>query len=184
MQTTTRWLNISILLFSLNTALQAFAPIGDPGMYPYITPKKVNLKLSQIQIIDEEDILNYATELNFFDPQLLLAVAKIESDLRPRVTSLYKGIKYYGLMQMSYGTAKLVGFKGHPSDLMNWKTNVRLAARYLEILHNEHGTKSKAVAAYNAGTVYYCKQCKDKSKVVNQEYVDKVMETYLELQGT
>jgi soluble lytic murein transglycosylase-like protein len=120
--------------------------------------------------VTEQEIAAYARSQHFFDPKLVVAIARVESGYRYRVTSLYKGITYYGLMQMSYGTAHMMGFRGKPHELLNWRTNLRWSIRYLEALREEHVTTCRTVAAYNAGTVYM------RGKYfVNEGYVRKVM---------
>jgi len=175
---------LSFLVVTCLFSTKAEAPNGKPEVYfsAYYTPQVAYFKPRIIKkILTEEDILRYGEELGFFDPYLLVAIAKVESSLQPKATSSYKGTEYYGLMQMCYETALMLGFSGEPDELLHWKTNVRLAARYLDRLYNQHGSKKKAVAAYNAGTVYISK--KDNTKFVNQVYVDKVHTAYEETRG-
>ena len=60
-------------------------------------------------------------------PKLAHAVVMLESRYRPRVVS--KG--NFGLMQIRYGTARAMGYRGAPSGLLNADTNLRYGMRYL-----------------------------------------------------
>jgi len=128
--------------------------------------------------ITEQDIIRYADEINFADPKLVASIAKIESNYYPRAVNIYKGTAYYGLMQMSYDTARAVGFKGPPNDLFYWKVNVKYSIKYLEYLIREHKALRKVIASYNAGTVYYCRKKCPVGQFVNEDYVLLVMDTY------
>ena len=134
-------------------------------------------------ILSVSDVLRYAQALDFHDPKLLVAIATIESDLQPSVVSSGKGDHHYGLMQIGFRTAKGVGFRGKAQELYNWKTNMKYASKYLSVLLYEYNYhRASAVAAYNAGKVYICKSKCPKGEYVNQDYVDKVLKKYAELQ--
>ena len=132
-------------------------------------------------IISVGDVVRYADQLDFSDPKLIASIAMVESDVQPQAKSTYKGVTYYGLMQISYSTAKMVGFRGKPHDLMNWRTNIKWATKYLAQLKAEHGTLRKTIAAYNAGTVYYCQRKCPRGHLVNEDYVRKVLRAYEEI---
>jgi len=80
---------------------------------------------------------------------LLLAVARGESDFKPRARSHANA---YGLMQILWpGTANHLGIQ-RLSDLMEPCTNVDAGARYLkELLEHFDGNMHRALAAYNYG---------------------------------
>ena len=80
---------------------------------------------------------------------LLLAVARGESDFKPRARS---DANAYGLMQILWpGTAKHLGLN-RLSDLLEPCTNVEAGARYLkELLEHYRGNLHRALAAYNYG---------------------------------
>ena len=80
---------------------------------------------------------------------LLLAVARGESDFKPRARSHADA---YGLMQILWpGTANHLGIH-HLADLMKPCTNVDAGARYLkELLEHFGGNLHRALAAYNYG---------------------------------
>lgn len=80
----------------------------------------------------------------------------------------------WGLMQLLYTTAILVGFprEGHPWDLMdNVRENIRYGARWFRAKRETYGHDSPALAAYNAGSANYA----DSGTFQNQWYVDKVL---------
>jgi len=80
---------------------------------------------------------------------LLLAVARGESDFKPRARSHANA---YGLMQILWpGTARHLGLN-RLSDLLEPCTNVEAGARYLrELLDQYRGNLHRALAAYNYG---------------------------------
>jgi len=78
-------------------------------------------------------------------PELVAAVARTESDFRPRLRSLKDA---QGLMQLIPSTGKLMG----AANLMEPTENVRAGVRYLRYLHRQFGDDQRLVlAAYNAG---------------------------------
>ena len=132
-------------------------------------------------ILTEVDIYQYAKILNFSDPRLLVALAKVESSMKPYALQYGQGRAHYGLLQISYDTARGVGFRGKPEDLYNWKTNMKYSAKYLEWLSHRTRGKRELVASYNAGSVFYSKKKGQAGHLVNQGYVRKVMENYWSL---
>lgn len=62
---------------------------------------------------------------------------------------------YYGLMQILPATARTMGFRGQPSDLLDAETNLRYAVRYLRgawLLSD--GSEERAVMWYARGYYY------------------------------
>ena len=80
---------------------------------------------------------------------LLLAVARGESDFKPRARSKANA---YGLMQILWpDTAKHLGLD-QLSEVLDPCTNVDAGARYLkELQHRYHGNLYRTLAAYNYG---------------------------------
>jgi len=80
---------------------------------------------------------------------LLLAVARGESDFKPRARS---SANAYGLMQILWpGTAKHLGLE-QLSEVLDPCTNVDAGARYLkELKQRYHGNLYRTLAAYNYG---------------------------------
>ena len=66
---------------------------------------------------------------------------------------------YYGLMQILPATARSMGFKGQPRDLLDAETNLRYAVKYLRgawlISDGSHDT---AVKHYSRGYYYEAKR--------------------------
>ena len=66
---------------------------------------------------------------------------------------------YYGLMQILPGTARTMGFRGQPSDLLDAETNLRYGVRYLRgawLLSD--GSYDRAVMWYARGYYYEAKR--------------------------
>lgn len=116
------------------------------------------------------------------NPKLLLAIATIESSKNPRAINR----PHFGLLQIKYETAKMLGFRQKPQELLDWKTNLKLGSKYLNQKLAEYNSPKAAVAAYNAGAAYICKRglSLDDGKpctrgfYVNQGYVNRVMAVY------
>ncbi|MFD2739899.1 transglycosylase SLT domain-containing protein [Sulfitobacter aestuarii] len=66
---------------------------------------------------------------------------------------------YYGLLQILPATARSMGFRGKPSDLLNADTNLEYAVKYLRgawlLSDGDHGT---AVKWYSRGYYYEAKR--------------------------
>lgn len=56
-----------------------------------------------------------------------------------------------GLMQVTYRTARWLGFRGAPTNLYNPWVNIRYGTKYLAYLLKRYSTVSDALAAYNDG---------------------------------
>lgn len=123
-------------------------------------------------VISPCTILRQAKKLNSLDPKLVLAVAQVESTGNSNVMNKDQ----YGLMQIKLSTARMLGFKGRPKELLQWKTNLALGIKYLNEKLKKYGNVQAASAAYNAGTVYI-----KWARFVNQAYVDRVMSQYKKL---
>jgi soluble lytic murein transglycosylase-like protein len=66
---------------------------------------------------------------------------------------------YYGLMQILPATARTMGFRGQPNDLLDAETNLRYAVRYLRgawLLSD--GSHDRAVMWYARGYYYEAKR--------------------------
>ena len=66
---------------------------------------------------------------------------------------------YYGLMQILPATARTMGFRGQPADLLDAETNLRYAVRYLRgawLLSD--GSHDRAVTWYARGYYYEAKR--------------------------
>lgn len=92
----------------------ARVPAGQPGLYPGET--------AQMRALVNE----YATRHDI-PAALLHRVIQRESDYRADA----RNGPYYGLMQILPETARGMGFQGAPNDLLDARTNLEYAGRYL-----------------------------------------------------
>jgi len=105
---------------------------------------------------------------------LLLAICTTESHLKNVKVPHDGGSPSYGICQVKYETAKMLGFKGKPDDLMIPKINAKYAAKYIAYQKNRYGTKNWCIisSAYNAGS--YNESKKLPGHPMNMRYVKKV----------
>lgn len=83
------------------------------------------------------------------NPALAHAVVKVESRYQPRATG--KG-GYIGLMQLSYQTARGMGFRGSRQALYEPSANLQYGMRYLaEAVRKSGGDTCSAVSKYQGG---------------------------------
>lgn len=84
---------------------------------------------------------------------LLLAICTHESGLKNVYLHHDGGSPTYGICQIKYDTAKMVGFQGEAKDLMVPSINAQWAAAYLKFQKARYaGDWMKSTAAYNSGT--------------------------------
>lgn len=82
-------------------------------------------------------------------PALAHSVVMVESRYRPHATG--RG-GYVGLMQLSYRTARSMGFRGSRAGLYDPETNIRLGVHYLAVAYRQSGGKLCAtVSKYQGG---------------------------------
>lgn len=133
------------------------------------------------EVIKDCDLIRQAKKFGAINPQLVLAISQVESSNNSKVIGRQDPhVIHYGLMQLKLGTARMLGFRGHPKDLLQWKTNLKLGIDYLNEKLEKHNSVQAAAAAYNAGAPYICRKgkiCK-KGSFVNQGYVNSVMARY------
>jgi soluble lytic murein transglycosylase-like protein len=137
---------------------------------------------TKIMTIPDCTLIKEAKAQGAMNPKLLLALAKIESSKNPRALNK----PHYGLLQIKYDTAKMLGFRQKPQALLDWKVNLKVGSKYLNQKLVEYKSPKAAIAAYNAGAAYICKKGKslDDGKpcrrgfYVNQKYVDRVWAVY------
>lgn len=86
-------------------------------------------------------------------PDLLSAICYTESTYNTRAIHLDDGPggPSLGVCQIKHSTAKWLGFKGTPTQLMNPKTNILYAGKYLKYQLLKYKNPVKAVIAYNYG---------------------------------
>ena len=113
-----------------------------PALYPGETPAMRRL------------IVKYAA-IHDIPESLLHRVIQRESDYRAGA----RNGPYYGLMQILPQTARTMGFRGEPRDLLNAETNLKYAGKYLRgawLLSN--GDEATAVGWYARGYYYEAKR--------------------------
>jgi soluble lytic murein transglycosylase-like protein len=82
---------------------------------------------------------------------ILIAICSHESGLKNIVSQYDGGSPSYGVCQMKYETASMLGYLGTPQGLMNPRTNAKYAALYLKRQYERYNDWCRAIAAYNAG---------------------------------
>lgn len=89
---------------------------------------------------------------------LLLAICSHESGLNNVYVHHDGGSPTYGICQIKYETAKMVGFTGEAKELMDAEKNAKWAATYLKYQKSRYaGDWIKSTAAYNSGTYFESK---------------------------
>lgn len=105
--------------------------------------------------------------------ELLLAICMTESNLKNVFVPHDGGSPTYGICQVKYTTAQMIGYKGDAKGLMNPATNAKWAAEYLRFQKLRYESDwCKAVAAYNSGT--YSESTISPGYPKNLKYVKKV----------
>lgn len=99
-------------------------------------------------------IRRYANEYDV-PPALVHRVVQRESMYRPEA----RNGPYYGLMQILPQTARTMGHRGPPSDLLDPETNLKYAVKYLRgAWMVADGSFDKAVSWYARGYYYEAKR--------------------------
>jgi soluble lytic murein transglycosylase-like protein len=99
-------------------------------------------------------IERYAREYDIPE-SLLHRLIQRESGYNPKARSG----PYYGLMQILPQTARTMGFRGDPSDLLDADTNLRYAGKYLRgAWLVSRGNEERAVMWYARGYYYEAKR--------------------------
>ncbi|MBJ6373585.1 lytic transglycosylase domain-containing protein [Sedimentitalea sp. CAU 1593] len=142
----TRRRALALLMIGAATSACATRDIADaplePPLYPNETPELRRL------------INNYA-DLYEIPRPLVHRLAIRESTHRPHAVNR----PYYGLLQILPATARSMGFRGKPNDLLDPETNLKYAGRYLRgawlLADGSHDT---AVKHYSRGYYYEAKR--------------------------
>ena len=120
--------------------------------------------------VDLDAIFEAAGQRYNIPANLLKAVAKVESDFRPNVTSRSGAM---GIMQLMPGTARGLGV----TDAFDPEQNIMGGAKYLrQMLDQFDGDLNLALAAYNAGPNNVIKYGGIPPFTETQNYVKKVRE--------
>lgn len=96
----------------------------------------------------------FATASYFFSlpPKLLDAVCYVESKHSVSAYVKHDGnTPSYGICQIKLETARHMGFKGTPEELMKPNRNIYFAAKYLRYQLKKYNNVEQAVMAYNQG---------------------------------
>lgn len=93
-----------------------------------------------------------ATTAFSIPPGLLPAMCWVESNHRPRVINVVDGTSAsYGMCQIKLMTARHMGFRGSPLELLRPGVNAYYAAKYLKYNIDRCGSVHKGVEGYNRG---------------------------------
>lgn len=99
------------------------------------------------------EIILLAAKAAKVPPALLLAICVHESGLSNALVPQDGHSPTYGICQVKYETAQMIGYKGSASKLMVPSENAKWAALYLKYqLDRYEDSWVYAVAAYNAGS--------------------------------
>jgi len=99
-------------------------------------------------------IVKYAAEYDV-PVSLVHRVVQRESGYNPRA----RNGQYMGLMQIAPQTARTMGFRGQPTDLLDAETNLRYAVKYLRgAWMVSNGNQDRAVMWYARGYYYEAKR--------------------------
>ena|ERR1700688_1207151 len=85
--------------------------------------------------------------------ELLLAICNQETNLTNIVVYHDGSSPSYGICQVKYSTASMLGYKGKPDGLVNSFENAKWAASYLKYQEERYdGDWVKMTASYNSGS--------------------------------
>ncbi|SLN44971.1 Transglycosylase SLT domain protein [Falsiruegeria litorea R37] len=138
----------SAILMTLSFATAACSreepapPVYDPPLFPNETPE---LRASINKWADHYELPR----------ELVHKLAIRESTHRPWAVNR----PYYGLLQILPATARSMGFKGQPKDLLDAETNLEFALKYLKgawLLAD--GDQARAIRLYATGYYYEAKR--------------------------
>lgn len=117
-------------------------PPDEPPLYPNETP--------QLRVL-----INKYADLYQVPRSLVHRVVQRESTYRPEA----RNGPYWGLMQILPQTARTMGFRGQPSDLLDAETNLTYAVKYLRgAWLVSDGDEQAAVMWYARGYYYEAKR--------------------------
>lgn len=97
------------------------------------------------------NMINETADAHGVPRSLVHRVIQRESDYRPKA----RNGPYYGLMQILPETARQMGFRGEPSDLLDPQTNLTYSVKYLRgAWMVSDGSEPEAVMWYARGYYY------------------------------
>jgi len=93
----------------------------------------------------------YSKQFNV-DRHLICAIIKVESNFNPVAINKNDGPSdSLGLMQIKYSTARELGFRGTPKQLVNPVYNLKYGIKYLAKAQEKFNNISHVIQAYNGG---------------------------------
>jgi soluble lytic murein transglycosylase-like protein len=143
----------------------------------------------------------YSTQKIKIEPALVKAIIKQESRFIPYCVRYEKHLKTnekyldhipkkhrtnklayssLGIMQVLYGTARWMKFKGEPEDLLLLKNSLKYGIIYIRDLIRRYYTVEKVISSYNQGSP---KRNKNGDFKNQKKYVDPVLKFYREFNG-
>lgn len=159
-----------VLLFMKKKKLpdEWFAPVEQL----YVIP--IGLQTSDVEssVMAHKDIIMLYGQRYGIEAAVIASIIDTESEGDASQVTVHEGKRYYGLMQISYNTARWRGFLGDPDGLLNPDYNVRWGSNYLWYWTDRRkGNLVDGIAAYNAGSVKYNRS----GYYINQSYVNNVL---------
>lgn len=140
-----------VALVAMTTACTLATPTSGPEELQFAAQAPRTIPLHPNETPELRALINkYAAEYDI-PVTLLHRVIIRESTHNPAA----RNGPYYGLMQILPATARGMGFKGEPRDLLDAETNLKYAGKYLRgawLLAN--GSEATAVKWYSQGYYY------------------------------
>jgi soluble lytic murein transglycosylase-like protein len=146
--------------FSRRAAIGLFASLAVAACARPEAQKDESLATRSMQLYPNETpelrrLIEEAARANDVPVALVQRVIIRESSHRPGA----RNGPYYGLMQILPATARTMGFRGQPADLLDAETNLRYGVRYLRgAWMLADGSHERAVMWYARGYYYEAKR--------------------------
>lgn len=159
----------SVTLASVATIALSSISYQPKGQIQTLTPQVHIIKTEELVGKSDEEkaelvwkryghIIKRAAKKYDLDPGLIFATIMIESGGNTYAKRYEPHINdaSYGLGQLLFGTARLMGFEGSPNDLYDPEVNIELIARYHTRNNKVYGGLSpeELTTAYNTGSPY------------------------------
>ncbi len=165
--------SISRVLQRINTIEQRFnySSAKKPDFSAVLTGVQAKDSINEKKIASDNisKIIDSTAKKYGVDSKLVMAVAKVESNLSPDVVSSAGAV---GVMQLMPETAKGLGVRNSKDP----RENIDGGVRYLkQLITSFDGDITKAVAAYNAGSQAVTKYNGIPPYTETKDYVAKVM---------
>lgn len=165
--------SISRVLQRINTIEQRFNPSSANGhdFSAVLAGVQANDSINEKNFVSDDisKIIDYTAKKYGVDSKLVMAVAKVESNLSPDVVSSAGAV---GVMQLMPETAQGLGVRNSKDP----RDNIDGGVRYLkQLITSFDGDITKAVAAYNAGPQAVTKYNGIPPYIETKDYVAKVM---------